>query len=152
MMPASCDNGHLNVGRNTVLHSLEGKVVLSVDDNADSLLLLSVILGEYGVEVITATSASEGLEKFAQFLPDVLVCDIAMPLEDGYSLIRKIRNLPPHLGGLIPAIALTACAGGEERRRSLESGFQRHLLKPVEPDELVAVVASLAGCYVPKVA
>lgn len=152
MMPASCDNGHLNLDRNTVLHTLEGKVVLSVDDNVDSLLLLSFILGEYGVQVITATSASEALETFARFLPDVLVCDIAMPLEDGYSLIRKIRNLSPHLGGLIPAIALTACAGEEERRRSLESGFQRHLLKPVEPDELVAVVASLAGCCVPKVA
>jgi CheY-like chemotaxis protein len=152
MMPASCDNGHLNTDRNTELQTLEGKVVLSVDDNVDSLLLLSFILSEYGVQVITAASASEGLETFARFLPDVLVCDIAMPLEDGYSLIRKIRNLPPHLGGLIPAIALTACAGEEERRRSLEAGFQRHLLKPIEPDELVAVVASLAGCFVPKVA
>ena len=152
MMSESCDNGHLNTDRNPELQSLEGKVVLSVDDNVDSLLLLSVILDEYGVQVITATSAREALETFARFLPDVLVCDIAMPLEDGYSLIRKIRSLPPHLGGLIPAIALTACAGEEERKRSLEAGFQRHLLKPVEPDELVVVVASLAGCVVPQVA
>lgn len=76
MMPSSYDNGHLNTDKNTTIQTLKGKVVLSVDDNVDSLLLLSFILGKYGVEVITATSASEALEMFARCLPDVMAVTI----------------------------------------------------------------------------
>lgn len=76
-------------------------------------------------------------------MPDLLICDIAMPVEDGYSLIRRIRTLSPKRGGLTPAIALTACVLEREGARSLELGFQMHVAKPVEPVELVSLVAEL---------
>jgi hypothetical protein len=76
--------------------------------------------------------------------PDVLLSDIGMPGEDGYELIRRVRELPPDRGGRTPAAALTAFARGEDRRRALRAGFQMHLAKPVEIQELAAVVASLA--------
>jgi CheY-like chemotaxis protein len=84
------------------------------------------------------------LEAVSQFKPDVLVSDIGMPLEDGYSLIRKVRQLSAEQGGEIPAIALTAYARAEDRMKAIASGFQMHISKPVEPAELVTVVASLA--------
>ena len=77
--------------------------------------------------------------------PDVLITDIGMPGEDGYAVIRKVRQLGVEDGGNIPAIALTAFARSEDRRRAISSGFQMHMAKPIEPSELVAMVASLAG-------
>jgi CheY-like chemotaxis protein len=124
--------------------SLDGLRVLVVDDNIDSLELITVILDQYGIEIITATSAVEAIEAIAQSIPDILISDIAMPLEDGYSLIRKIRKLSPAQGGQIPAIALTAYAKHEDRLLALEAGFQMHVPKPVDPFELVTVVAKLA--------
>ena len=118
--------------------------VLVVDDNTDSLLLTAFILEEYGVEVVTAASAGEALKMFLEAKPDLLICDIAMPGEDGYSVIRKIRLLEPEQGGQIPAIALTASAREEDRSLSMEVGFQVHLTKPIEPAELVGRVAALA--------
>lgn len=123
-----------------------------VDDNVDTLELVTIILGEYGTEVITAASATEAIEAItqgarsasAQLKPNILISDIAMPGVDGYSLIRKVRTLSSERGGQIPAIALTAYASEEERTRILDAGFQMHIPKPVEPSELVAVVAKLA--------
>jgi len=123
-----------------------------VDDNVDTLELVTIILGEYGTEVITAASATEAIEAItqgarsasAQLKPNILISDIAMPGVDGYSLIRKVRTLSSEQGGQIPAIALTAYASEEERTRILDTGFQMHIPKPVEPSELVAVVAKLA--------
>lgn len=123
-----------------------------VDDNVDTLELVTIILGEYGTEVITAASATEAIEAItqgarsasAQLKPNILISDIAMPGVDGYSLIRKVRTLSCERGGQIPAIALTAYASEEERTRILDAGFQMHIPKPVEPSELVAVVAKLA--------
>jgi CheY-like chemotaxis protein len=123
-----------------------------VDDNVDTLELVTIILGEYGTEVITAASATEAIEAItqgarsasAQLKPNILISDIAMPGVDGYSLIRKVRTLSSEQGGQIPAIALTAYASEEERTRILDAGFQMHIPKPVEPSELVAVVAKLA--------
>ena len=123
---------------------LEDLRVLIVDDNEDTLVLTSFILEEYGIRAITAASASEALEMFLKAKPEMLICDLAMPGEDGYSLIRKIRNLEPEQGGQIPAIALTASARAEDRSLSIEAGFQIHLSKPIEPDGLVEVVAVLA--------
>lgn len=134
---------------------LNGLRVLVVDDNADTLELVTIILGEYGTEVITAASATEAIEAItqgargvmAQLKPNILISDIAMPGVDGYSLIRKVRTLSSEQGGQIPAIALTAYASEEERTRILDAGFQMHIPKPVEPSELVAVVAKLAQTH-----
>ena len=124
--------------------SLKSLRVLVVDDNIDCLLLTAFILEEYGTEVVTAASAAEALKIFLEAKPDILISDITMPGEDGYSLIRKIRLLEPEQGGQIPAIALTASAREEDRRLSIEAGFQVHLAKPIELAELVGIVAALA--------
>lgn len=138
------DNSHPNIEGN--FYILDGLRVLVVDDDLDSLELTSVILEQYGVQVVIATSASQAIEINTKFHPELLICDIAMPVMDGYSLIREIRTLPPEQGGLIPAIAMTAYAGEQERTQALNAGFQRHVPKPVDPNKLVAVVASLARC------
>ena len=128
--------------------SLEGLQILVVDDEADALELLSTILQNNGAEVIAVASVKQALtiiETATDRSPDVLVSDIGMPDEDGYSLIRKLRQLEAQRGGKLPAIALTAYAGSDDRRQALLAGFQMHLTKPVDAAELVAVVASLTG-------
>ncbi len=127
------------------LPSLEGLKILVVDDEADTRELIREVLKECGSEVITSGSAAEALAALDQHKPDILVSDLGMPDEDGYSLIAKIRALPAEQGGQIPAAALTAYARAEDRMRVLRSGFQFHLPKPVDSAELVTVVASLAG-------
>ena len=97
-----------------------------------------------GSEVSMARSASEAIESILISRPDVLVCDIGMPEEDGYSLIRQVRDLEEGQQTSLPAVALTAYARSEDRTRSIRAGFQHHLAKPVEPAELLAVVSSLA--------
>jgi CheY-like chemotaxis protein len=124
--------------------NLEGLRLVVVDDDVDTLELITFILEEYNVQVTTATSASEALKAIARSSPDIIISDIAMPGEDGYSLMRKVRSLEPEQGGHIPAIALTAFAREEDRILALDAGFQRHIPKPVDPFELVAVVAKLA--------
>lgn len=127
------------------LPSLKGLKVLVVDDEADTRELIAEVLKECGSEVITSPSAAEALTALEQSKPDILLSDLGMPDEDGYSLIAKIRALPSERGGQIPAAALTAYARAEDRMRVLRSGFQFHLPKPVDTAELVTVVASLAG-------
>jgi len=127
------------------LPSLEGLKVLVVDDEPDTRELIREVLKECGSEVITSRSVAEALTALEQYRPDILISDLGMPDEDGYSLISKIRALPPERGGNIPAAALTAYARAEDRMRVLRSGFQFHLPKPVDSAELVTVVASLAG-------
>lgn len=127
------------------LPSLQGLKVLVVDDEVDTCELIGEVLRECGSEVITSRSAAEALEALQQHKPDILISDLGMPDEDGYSLISKIRALPSERGGQIPAAALTAYARAEDRMRVLRSGFQFHLPKPVDSAELVTVVASLAG-------
>ena len=127
------------------LPSLQGLKVLVVDDEADTRELIREVLKECGSEVITSRSVAEALEALEQHKPDILISDLGMPDEDGYSLISKIRALPSERGGHIPAAALTAYARAEDRMRVLRSGFQFHLPKPVDSAELVTVVASLAG-------
>lgn len=127
------------------LADLTGLRVLVVDDEADSLEFLSVSLSGCGAEVRTASSVAEALATLSQFRADVLISDIGMPHEDGYTLMRKVRALGSEHGGAIPAAAVTAYARTEDRMRALLAGFQTHIAKPVEPAELAAVVASLAG-------
>ena len=141
MVSKTCDNWHLEEDR--AFPHLKSLRALVVDDNEDSLELVRFILEEYGIQVLTAASASVALPAIARFLPNILICDIAMPELDGYWLIHQIRTLSPKQGGLIPAIALTACVLEEEQIHAIEAGFERYLPKPIEPDELVAVVAQL---------
>lgn len=125
--------------------TLEGLRVLVVDDSADTLDLIAFILEQYKAQVKTATSVDEALFAIAQVKPDVLISDISMPDQDGYSLIRQVRTLEADGGMQIPAVALTAFAGEEDRTMILNSGFQMHISKPVEPTELVAIVANMTG-------
>jgi PAS domain S-box-containing protein len=125
---------------------LNGLRVLVVDDDADTCELLQVILEGCGAQVKTARSAAAALEAVAEEVFDVLISDIGMPDEDGYSLIAKVRALGKERGGKVPAAAaLTAYVGEKDRIRVLRSGFQIHVPKPISPSELVAVVANLAG-------
>ena len=96
-----------------------------------------------GANVTTASSVREAFDVFAGWKPEVLVCDIGMPEEDGYALIKAIRELPPERGGKIPAIALTGYVRVEDRMRALEAGYQMFVPKPIESAELCTVVASL---------
>lgn len=125
--------------------SLKGVKVLVVDDEPDARELVRRVLESAEATVITVGSAQEALERLIQDRPDVLVSDIGMPDEDGYDLIRRVRALGQDNGGATPALALTAFARSEDRQRAFMAGFQLHVAKPVEPSELVAVVASLAG-------
>ena len=124
---------------------LDGLRILVVDDEADTLDLIRVLLAQCGAVVSTASSSAEALGLFAESAPDVIISDIGMPGEDGYELIRKVRELPPERGGRTPAVALTAYARAADRLRVLRSGYQMHVAKPVELAELVAVVANVVG-------
>ena len=119
--------------------------VLVVDDEVDARELVKRLLEMAGATVSTAASASEAIKRILAARPDVLVCDIGMPAEDGYSLIQKVRVIEKGQGTALPAVALTAYARLEDRTKAIRSGFQNHLAKPVEPAELLAIVKSLAG-------
>jgi CheY-like chemotaxis protein len=130
---------------------LDGLRVLVVDDDADARELVRAILSQYGALVKTAGTAGEALTVLSarrrrdSWQPDLLISDIEMPEADGYMLIRKLRLIEAERGGKIPAVALTAYTRVEDRMRSLSAGFHMHLGKPVEPAELLTVVASLTG-------
>ena len=125
--------------------TLDGLRVLIVDDEADAREFVTMILERRAADVTAVASAKEAVEMLERWKPDVLIADIGMPDEDGYALIGKVRSLPADEGGQTPAMALTAYARTEDRRRILMSGYQMHLAKPVEPIELMVAVASLAG-------
>ncbi len=125
--------------------NLQGVRVLIVDDEIDTLKLLVFILEQHGAQVRAVSSGSSALEVMAQWQPDLLLSDIGMPEVDGYMLIRQIRSLPPEQGGQIRAIALTAYAGETDQQQILKAGFQKHITKPVDPVELVSVIADLVG-------
>jgi CheY-like chemotaxis protein/anti-sigma regulatory factor (Ser/Thr protein kinase) len=126
-----------------VLRSLQNVRVLVVDDEPDTCELVKMTLKQYGATVATVASAAEALAVFVEFAPGVVVADIGIPGEDGYSLIRRLRRLPPGQGGKTPAIALTACAQRQDREQALEAGFDLHLAKPAEPSELAWAIVSL---------
>ena len=120
---------------------LDGLKILVVDDEADARDLISFVLTKWGANVTTAESVQDALNKMKNFKADVIVSDIGMPGEDGYVLIRKLRDT----GSTVPAIALTAFARIEDRDRALSEGFQIHVAKPVEPEFLASAVARVAG-------
>ncbi len=127
------------------LGALKGVRVLVVDDEPDAREILAEVLRGDGAEVELAGSVAAALARFDEWRPDVLVSDIGMPGEDGHALIRRVRARSPEEGGHTPAVAVTAYAQAEDARRALAAGFQRHMTKPVEPEALVALVASLRG-------
>jgi signal transduction histidine kinase len=128
---------------------LQGLHVLVVEDEEDARDLLLTALEQRGARVTAVPSVADALARFAAGHPDVLVSDLAMPDEDGYSLIRQVRALPADRGGNVPAAALTAYVRAEDRARALAAGFQMHMAKPVDPVELVSMVAALAGRRAP---
>jgi signal transduction histidine kinase/ActR/RegA family two-component response regulator len=127
------------------LNSLDGLRVLLVDDEPEAREIISTVITRTGAEVQACTSASEALAKLVEWKPDVILSDIAMPDEDGYSFIGKVRSLPRDKGGETPAAALTAYARDIDRRQALAAGFQMHIAKPIGASQLVTMIAQLAG-------
>ena len=137
-----------SVERTEALECLpDGKLInrriLVVEDDLDTQDLVRTVLERHGAKVLAVDSVSRALKEIASAKPEVIISDIGMAGQSGYDLIRRIRSLDPEEGGHIPAIALTAYAGAADRRRALLAGFQAHLPKPVEPDELVTLILSL---------
>jgi PAS domain S-box-containing protein len=122
---------------------LDGLRILVVDDETDIRELVAFILEQSGAEVTVAASAEEALVALNQSVPDVLLSDIGMPDVDGYMLMRQVRTFSAQQGGQIPAIALTAYAGEYNQQQAFQAGFQLHISKPVEPEELVKAIAHL---------
>src|SRR5688572_10227586 len=127
------------------VRSLDGLRVLLVDDEPEAREILTTVIGRTGAEVKACISASDALSKLAEWRPDVILSDIAMPDEDGYSFIGKVRSLPRDQGGDIPAAALSAYARDEDRMQALAAGYQMHIAKPIGASQLVTMVAKLAG-------
>jgi len=125
--------------------ALSGVRALVVDDDSDTRELLAEVLRSRGVVVTAASSVEEGLAALDREVPDILLSDIAMPDRDGLDLIRRVRERPADRGGHVPAVAITAYARPEDTERSLASGYQMHVTKPVDMDELIATVASLTA-------
>ena len=117
--------------------------MLLIDDEADARELMRRCLSASDVDIQLAASAEEAQKILVKFKPDVIVSDIGMPMQDGYEFMRTVRSQ----GIRTPAVALTAFARPEDHIRSIQAGFQTHLPKPVEPAELVAVIAGLAGWF-----
>ncbi len=122
---------------------LRGKRVLVVDDDEDARALIATVLDQCGCKVTAAPSVEDAMRTFTREVPDVVISDIGMPEHDGYELIRRIRERPADQGGNVPAAALTAYARAADRRRVLDAGFMTHVVKPVDPSELVAAVTNL---------
>ena len=127
--------------------SLNGLRILVVDDQADARELVATVLRGRGAGVVSVESGEAALDEMKRQRFEVLLADIGLPVMDGYAFIQKVRALPVKDGGKIPAAALTAYAGPEDRMRVLSAGYQIHIAKPVEPAELTTVVANLAGRY-----
>lgn len=125
--------------------ALSGLRILLAEDDEDSREMLTYLLEEQRVTIEAVASASAALASFAENPPHILISDVGMPDMDGYQLIQKIRELSPEQGGKVPAIALTGYAGSQDKIRSLESGFQAHLSKPIDFDELFETIRKIVG-------
>ena len=128
-----------------------GRTVVAIDDDVDTLEILSVVLRDRGAEMVAVHQPGLALSTILGVMPDVLLVDVAMPALDGVSLMRKLRSLSPERGGRIPAVTVSAMlATGAAREEWAAAGFQRHVAKPFAPDEIVAVVEELAGRFVER--
>jgi len=128
----------------THLPDLHGVSVLAVDDDTDARALVCETLETRGARVVAVDSAEEALQMLETQRPDVVLADIGMAHTDGFALIKRLRQSDDHRLRDVPAAALTAYARAEDRMKTLQSGFQMHLAKPVDPSELIVAVASLA--------
>jgi two-component system CheB/CheR fusion protein len=135
--------GEESAASDVTVESLTNARVLVVEDDEGTRDALTQMLGLLGANVRSAESAARAMDVFEEFKPELLICDIAMPDEDGYSLLRRIRALSSDRGGDVPAIALTALASEEDRQRASDAGFQLHIAKPVDVDRLVAALLGL---------
>jgi PAS domain S-box-containing protein len=142
LMPVECA---ANVDRLSSDPSLDlnGIKVLVIDDEIDSREFVAFVLEQASASVVTATTAGEGFALLTQSHPDVVISDIGMPDMDGYMLMRQIRSLPPEQGGSVLAIALTAYAGDFNQQQAKQAGFQKHLAKPIEPEQLIKTIGAL---------
>ena len=122
---------------------LNGHRILLVEDDHGAREALTEVLVLAGAEVRAAASGSEAIKALEEFFPDQMVLDISMPLENGYSLLKRIRQLPAFSGKLIPALALTALATNRDREEAFTAGFQMHLTKPVDIDRLTLALIEL---------
>jgi signal transduction histidine kinase/CheY-like chemotaxis protein len=135
-------NGDIHAGE---FHSLDGLRVLLVDDESETREIISTVVERTGAEVKSCTSAREALSTLVEWRPHVILSDIAMPDEDGYSFINRVRSLGDNDGGNTPAAALTAYARDEDRKQALAAGYQMHIAKPIAAGQLVVMIAKLAG-------
>jgi CheY-like chemotaxis protein len=124
---------------------LLGLRLLVVDDDPGARELISGMLEGFGAQVSVADGGHAALKLLFAERPDVLIADLGMPEMDGYALIEQVRALDPDFGGKTPAVAVTAYASPQDRLRALQAGYQNHVAKPVEAEELAIVIASLAG-------
>jgi CheY-like chemotaxis protein len=124
---------------------LDGLRALVVDDDRDTRELLTELLRARGMQVTATESGAACLDALDRDVPDIIISDIAMPGLDGFEMMDRVRRRPAERGGLVPAVALSAYARREDRERSLASGFEVHLSKPVDVEELIATIASVAG-------
>ncbi|BAZ39175.1 PAS/PAC sensor hybrid histidine kinase [Calothrix sp. NIES-4101] len=142
-------HNHLNSGNTSSSSSaslpLAGLRILIVDDEVDNRNFLSFFIQQQGANVTAVTSADEAFAVFQEIQPDVLISDICMPGEDGYTLIKKIRTLPVETGQKIPAIALTACSHEEDCAQALNAGFHEYISKPFEPSDLITRITKITG-------
>ena len=125
------------------VHTLDGLRLLVVEDDDDTREVLTLGLSLYGADVVAVCCAAEAMQELENRIPDVILSDIGLPGEDGLSLIRRVRRLPPTRGGRVPAVAVTAFTLGDDAEEATRAGFQRHFRKPVETRELFAAVAAL---------
>lgn len=128
-----------------IIHNITGVRVLVVEDDDDTREAVVAALIDMGARVRGEPSCAAGLSAVADFMPQAILCDIAMPVEDGYCFIRKLRSLNADLGGLIPAAALTALAGDDDQKQALRAGFQLHLAKPIDSARMAKAIETLAG-------
>jgi len=145
--PASMETHESPSGGNH--HGLNDLRILVVDDDSGTRDAVGEMLAEAGAKVALAASATEAMISMSEFRPEVVLCDIAMPGEDGYALLAKIRALGHDDGGDVPVLALTALAGDEDRQRALSSGFQMHMVKPFDIGQLTEAVGELSKLVVP---
>ena len=140
--PIAVHSGEIHASE---FQSLDGLRVLLVDDEVETRQIISTVVERTGAEVKTCTSAREALTELAAWRPHVILSDIGMPDEDGYSFINRVRSLPHDEGGATPAAALTAYARDEDRKLALDAGYQMHIAKPIGAGQLVIMIAKLAG-------
>ena len=143
MEPAT--SAHVPEVSSTDVYALDGLRVLLVDDEPEARQIISTVITRTGAVVSACESAHEALARLSEWKPDVILSDIAMPEEDGYSFIQKVRSLPSDKGGDTPAAALTAYAREVDRRQALAAGYQMHIAKPIGASQLITMIARLAG-------